>query len=283
MWEATMTVSQGTHPSRQEVADYYDVFTPLMQLVWDDNLHFGYWLGETDDSSVQQATDRLTDFLIDKIAIAPGQRALDIGCGVGKPALRLAHATGAEVVGISLNQAEVDQANDRARTHRLDGRVRFRYADALALPFTSESFDVVWALESIVHMDRPAALAEMVRVLKPAGRLVLTDMFNRAPVPPEFQPMIQAALAAQRLTPLPLFDEYPRLLGQAGLDVVEFLDITAHTRYTLPRMAQRIRREEERIRALFGSRVDGIISSLTFPPGSTPDFGYLLVVADRPS
>jgi len=275
-----MTV-QSPYPSPEQVATYYDTFAPLMQLVWDDNLHFGYWADDQDDSSVERATDRLTDLLIEKVGVAPGQRVIDIGCGVGKPALRLASATGAEVMGVSLNPAEVSQANDRAKAQGLDDRVHFECADAVDLPFPAQSFDAVWALESIVHMDRVSVLKEMARVLKPAGRLVLTDMFHFAPVPAEYLAMMNAALAVQQLTPLLLRDEYPGVMLDAGLEVVELIDISDHTKYTLPRMGQAFGREQEKIKARFGSRADAIIGTLTFPDGQPPPFGYLVMVADR--
>lgn len=274
-------LAQSSHPDPQEVASYYDVFAPLMQLVWDDNIHFGYWTDENDTSSVPEATDRLTDLLIEKIAVGSGQRVLDVGCGVGKPALRLATATGADVAGVSLNEAEVARANERAATDGLTDRVRFQVADALDLPFPADTFDAVWALESILHMDRPAALKEMARVLKPQRRLVLTDMFHRFPVPAEYRPMIDAALAAQQLTPAPMLDEYPGLVKAAGLDIVEIVDISAHTGFTLPRLGQAIGRDLEKIKDRFGSDADAIISSLTFPAGEAPEFGYLVLVAER--
>src|SRR6185436_18029774 len=98
----------------------------------------------------------------------------------GAPAVRLAKASGAGVVGISVSEQDVRLANERARTEGVSDRVRFEQANMLALPFPDNTFDHAMALESIVHVpDRMRALREIARVLRPGGRIVLTDFTVR--------------------------------------------------------------------------------------------------------
>ncbi|MGB6161784.1 MAG: class I SAM-dependent methyltransferase [Pseudonocardiaceae bacterium] len=62
---------------------------------------------------------------------------------------------------------------------------------SMELPFPAQSFDAAIALESIPHMpDRGQVLAQIYRVLRPGGRLVLTDFFERAPIPTAKQPSL---------------------------------------------------------------------------------------------
>jgi cyclopropane fatty-acyl-phospholipid synthase-like methyltransferase len=61
------------------------------------NLHFGYWDDETADPDFDAATDRLTGLVLAALGVSAGSRVIDIGCGVGGPALRLARETGAHV------------------------------------------------------------------------------------------------------------------------------------------------------------------------------------------
>ncbi|HEY2666761.1 MAG TPA: methyltransferase domain-containing protein [Actinomycetota bacterium] len=273
-----MTASRS--PSLEEVAGFYDLFTPMMRLIWDDNIHFGFWADADDASSVGQATDRLTDLVVEHIAAKPGSRLLDVGCGVGKPALRLARATGAEVIGISINHKEIEEASRRAWAEGPADRVSFRFADAMALPFPKESFDGAFALESIIHMDRPVALREMARVLRPGARLVLTDLFQKAPLPEELQPAAAEALDAQKLSPLPEFADFEPMVRAAGFDVEELRDISPHTGSTLPRIGRQVQQKWEAIQAL-GPEAVRVLQSLASPVASLPEFGYALLVARR--
>jgi ubiquinone/menaquinone biosynthesis C-methylase UbiE len=98
---------------------------------------------------------------------------LDVGCGTGEITARLADFyPQAALVGVDLIEEHLDQA--RARCAKHDGRVTFRAADAFALPFADASFDLVVCRHVLQAVPRPqAAMAEMVRVLRPGGRLHL--------------------------------------------------------------------------------------------------------------
>lgn len=88
-------------PASDLMADYYRLLGELLQMAWGDNFHLGYWEGPDDTSSVQEATDRLTDVLAARLRVGPGSRVLDVGCGIGSPALRVAATTSAGVFGIT--------------------------------------------------------------------------------------------------------------------------------------------------------------------------------------
>jgi len=98
-----------------------------------------------------------------------GDRALDLGCGIGDFTAELARA-GAAVVGIEVAQTALNRA--RARHPGLD----FRIAPVEGtLPLPDGSFDLVWASEVIEHVaDTARWLSEVRRVLAPGGRLLLT-------------------------------------------------------------------------------------------------------------
>lgn len=97
-----------------------------------------------------------------------GGRYLDVGCGTGADALTFAARDDVEIVGVDLSETMVEEARRRG----LDAHV----ASADALPFADETFDGAWADRTFQHLAHPrAALAEMLRVSKPAGRLVIAD------------------------------------------------------------------------------------------------------------
>jgi ubiquinone/menaquinone biosynthesis C-methylase UbiE len=104
-------------------------------------------------------------------------RALDVGCGDGLLAARLADRC-AEVTGIDSDPPMITQARARARAETKAGtqapdRLRFTEADFLTHPLSEASFDFVCANTSLHHMDFRQALTTMARLLKPGGRLAV--------------------------------------------------------------------------------------------------------------
>ncbi|MFI9841277.1 SAM-dependent methyltransferase [Nonomuraea sp. NPDC051941] len=228
-------------PTPEEVGDFYNQANRLIIRFQGGSMHYGYWTGPDDDSDFEQASDRFTDIMIGKVGARAGDRVLDCGCGPGKPGVQLAKATGAEVIGISISTGDVELANARARAEGLQDRVRFRHANMLEMPFEDDSFDHVMAFESIVHIpDRAAVLKEIARVLKPGGRVALTDFITKGAPPedPEERQALVDALASWCSAPLVDVADYPGFAEAAGLVIDEIVDVTEHTKYTYPKTYQ---------------------------------------------
>lgn len=248
----------------------------------DHNLHFGYWDTAGDTGSLDRAEERFTELMIEKLQPIPGGRVLDVGCGMGTPAIRLANASGNEVVGVTVSHEQVKRAGLRAAAAGLDDKVSFRYADAAALPFEAASFDSAWALESIIHMpDRATVLREMARVLRPGGRLVLTDFFERAPIPDHKRRAVESFYQNWIMGPMVRIDDYPGLIREAGLRLVEVSDISVQVmRRTLEGIRERIAHDRTTIDESLGAELadDLDLSALI----EVWELGYLLVVAELP-
>ncbi|KAL1914147.1 uncharacterized protein VTP21DRAFT_10818 [Calcarisporiella thermophila] len=218
-------------PSTEQVGEFYDLISPAITAATEsDSIHFGFWANTEDQSSLTQAIENLTDLLINKIDVKSGERVLDIGCGVGGPAIRLARMTGAKVVGISISESQVKQATENAIKSGMAEQVSFEYADAMDLPFPPNSFDAVLALESIIHMDRLNTLQQIAKVLRPGGRLVLTDIFCRESDSSQVNETIEKFRRGFMLSPLAKLDEYPELISNAGLKLEQLLDISHNTK-----------------------------------------------------
>jgi len=134
-------------------------------------------------------------------AIGPGQRVLDVGCGMGDPTLQVAVLVGphGRVLGIDVAEGMIATARERAAALGL-AHVEFRTADVMTMDLPAESFDAVLGRWSLIYVaDPPAALARLRGALVPGGRVALS-----AWAPPEANPWItipMAALAKVRTLP----------------------------------------------------------------------------------
>ncbi|GAA2728804.1 SAM-dependent methyltransferase [Streptomyces nogalater] len=274
--------NSGTRP--QEVADFYDGSSRLIAELNGGSLHFGCWDSLPADAGMDRASQRLTEMMTERIEVGPGQRVLDIGCGTGAPAVQLARATGAEVVGITISPEQVRLATAHAEREGVAERVTFRCADASAeLPFPADSFDAVWFFESIFHLpDRLTALRRAAEVLRPGGRLALTDVLHND----ETSPAAQESLDEHAYTPLvgePMrLSDYPPLLRQARLVPVECRDISELTvGRTLECMHRTLDENRERFVERYGSELVDQFSTAV-PLLDAVEFGYGIVTAARP-
>jgi demethylmenaquinone methyltransferase/2-methoxy-6-polyprenyl-1,4-benzoquinol methylase len=119
-------------------------------------------------------------FAMRRLSLPEGGRALDVACGTGDWTLALAQAVGrgGEVVGIDFCEDMLDVAREKVDRHRdLADRVRLVHGDAMALPFTDNSFDAAtigFALRNVPDVRR--VLSEMTRVVKPGGWVVSLEL-----------------------------------------------------------------------------------------------------------
>ncbi|HYB23442.1 MAG TPA: ubiquinone/menaquinone biosynthesis methyltransferase, partial [Solirubrobacteraceae bacterium] len=121
--------------------------------------------------------------------VGPGSRVLDVATGTGDLAIELARrvAGGGEVLGVDFSEAMLDRARHKAAGPSAPGlvRPRFEWADATALPYPDHSFDAATVGFGVRNFDDLAGgLAEMVRVVRPGGRVVVLEMTTptRAPL-----------------------------------------------------------------------------------------------------
>lgn len=114
---------------------------------------------------------------LDLVSARAGDRLLDVASGAGATAMLAARERGCEAVGLDCGATAVAAANEEAEAAGLADRVGFVQGDAEGLPFADGSFDVVVCECALcTFSDKRAAVAEMRRVLRPAGRLLISDV-----------------------------------------------------------------------------------------------------------
>jgi ubiquinone/menaquinone biosynthesis C-methylase UbiE len=111
--------------------------------------------------------------LIDLIAPQPGEAILDIGCGAGSLDRQLAQRLGAAnpITAIDVNPFWLREAEALAAEDGLAGMIRFVPGNAEAVPFPDNSFDAVFSVTVLEECDADRAIAEMMRVARPGGRI----------------------------------------------------------------------------------------------------------------
>jgi ubiquinone/menaquinone biosynthesis C-methylase UbiE len=177
-----------------------------------------------------------TDRLIALAAVRPEDAVLDVCSGMGGPARYLAWKTGCDVTGLDLTASRVEGATELTRAAGLSGSVRFVHGNALAMPFEDASFDLAIAQESFAHIPgKPRLLAECARVLRPAGRLVFSDIQHKGNLSvPDMQRLFEGMTFSDIVTA----EEYAEQLRLCGMEVVRVVDLTEEwTRILVERLA----------------------------------------------
>ncbi len=204
------------------------------------DVHLGYWDDPPPLStpcSAQEFEDaqaRLTDLLIELAALRDQQDVLDVGCGFGGALEAIGQWREMRRTGVNIDPRQLDIC--RSLPMR-DGSLALIEADACALPLQAASFDRAICIEAMFHFrSREAFLHQVARVLRPGGRLAVSDILLRAPgaEAPTPVPDIEAILRSE-FGPWPqLWIEPEELISaaaRAGLRLERRLDAT---RATLP-------------------------------------------------
>ena len=114
------------------------------------------------------------------LGLTGGERVLDVGCGTGNAALVAARA-GAIVLGVDPAERLIEVARARAAEARLDAA--FALGDATALDAADDALDAVVSVFGVIFAEAPVAAAELVRVTRPGGRIVVTTWTDTGPTP----------------------------------------------------------------------------------------------------
>jgi SAM-dependent methyltransferase len=181
-----------------------------------------WWPGRLFLWIMNRSHAKLTDWGLQYVRIEPRFTILDVGCGGGRTVDRLAGmATDGRVYGIDYSAASVAAARGTNARWIAAGRVDIRQGTVSRLPFTDGSFDIVSAVETHYYWPDPVSdFREILRVLKPGGRLVL---IAEAVKGHGFNPALAVAMKLLRARYLSI-DEHRQLLTAAGYAGVKLFE-----------------------------------------------------------
>lgn len=168
--------------SKKDIERYYDLSEIHYRVHWNldksRSLHYGYWDAST--KNFHEALLNINKIIAQHAKITQDHVALDAGCGVGGSSIWMAKNIGCKVIGISLSERQITLANASAKKENIEHLVTFQRKDYTDTGFADNSFDVIWAIESVCYVkDKREFLREANRILKPGGKLVVVDIYKK--------------------------------------------------------------------------------------------------------
>lgn len=162
---------------RSRVRSYYECVTDVYREFWGDSYHFALFEdGDTRARALVKTEHRIAA----EGGFRRGLRILDLGCGLGGPALEIAGSMDVPIIGIDLCEHHVRIAQERATARNMAHMLRLAAGDAMCLPFPDTTFDRVYVFESVCHTpDKLALCVECARVLKAGGEFLGLDWMQR--------------------------------------------------------------------------------------------------------
>lgn len=214
----------------QRIQQFYDASSGLWEDIWGEHMHHGYYGADgTEQKNRRQAQIDLIEELLNWAGIEGAENILDVGCGIGGSSLYLAAKFQAQATGITLSPVQAARATERAKEAGLSGRSQFLVANAQAMPFDDNSFDLVWSLESGEHMpDKAKFMQECYRVLKPGGTLIMVTWCHRptdeTPLTADEQKHLEDIYRVYCLPYVISLPEYEAIAGKLPLNNIRTAD-----------------------------------------------------------
>jgi sterol 24-C-methyltransferase len=209
---------------KQKLVDYYSVLNYLCAV------------GQVEKMYIPPAID-LNATIIDNqilferrmakdLGVAKGQRLLDIGCGRGRVAAHMATTTGASLLGINIDEVQLNSAKAFATSSGMEDQLRFQLGDvnSLPFPFPDEMFDGVYHVQVFSYSrDLPKLFKELYRLIKPGGRFACLDYVLKQGFDhknPHHLDLLRKTKPLLGAIGSPSVDEYAGGLTRAGFEVL---------------------------------------------------------------
>ncbi len=221
---------------KEYIIKYYNDTIPYYKLFVNRDsesnaLHYGFW--DKGTKSYAQAMLNENKFLANLARIKATDKVLDAGCGIGGSSIWLAKNIGTHITGINISDKQLIKARELASRHRVSDKVKFILLDYTNTDFSDDSFDVVWAIESVCHAENKIDfLKEAYRILKRGGRLILADGFLMRDVLKSEDTLYKDFLEGLALPNISQFSEFKKLMEEAGFKNIKSFDKTKDVKKT---------------------------------------------------
>lgn len=222
----------------KQVKRYYHSLESILgyRLVVGGVKHFGLHQDPAHPVSIAEAQDHENDIIAEALDLSPSMKILECGCGEGSSANYIAAKYNVKITGIDLLPRNIARAKQAAKQR--GNANEFLMADYMELPFADNTFDAVYAMETLVHSpDVDALFRGIKRVLKPGGTLVFCEysMTPRSKISSESGEIITKMNKFSSMPGLESFTTgaFPEILIQAGFKDIKVTDYTSNFLPTL--------------------------------------------------
>jgi sarcosine/dimethylglycine N-methyltransferase len=228
-------------------AMYDTALSMLLSRIWGGNLHMG--LFERPEEPLLAAQMRANDRMAAAAAFKPGQTIFEAACGVGSTARYLAKNHGVRVRATNIAETQLTEGRELTEQAGLSHLIDFSYADYHELPFPDASFDVWWCQEALLYaIDKRRVFDEAIRVVRPGGRLIMSDLLLADSVAGAEREEFTGILKAPNMWSIRQWDE---LVAQLPVKILERRDWASHTEATFKNVLANLMQ----VRAEFTERV----------------------------
>jgi cyclopropane-fatty-acyl-phospholipid synthase len=154
----------------RSVRHHYDLPTEFFGLFLDDSMTYSCAIFSRGAETLEQAQEAKLELVCTKLALEPGQRVLDIGCGWGSFAIHAASRHDVRVVGVTLSEPQAQEARRRVAAAGLEDKVEIRVEDYRAV--TDGPYDAVASIGMVEHVGSnqiDTYMKQVARLVKPGG------------------------------------------------------------------------------------------------------------------
>ncbi len=257
------------------IREHYDSLAFIYRTFWGDHIHHGLFL---DGDGPAQAQVRLIEHCVGLLG-AVGRDVLDVGCGHGGTAIRLAEQCGCRVLGITISEKQAHIARENAARAGVGEQVSIVTADAEAFAYPAERFDLVWAMESSEHFaDKSGYFQNVGRTLRAGGELLLSA-WTGSMTSPRVQEVATRFLCPELWTR----EQYESAIAAARLRVRVADDLSPRVLRTWEICSQRAKAVAVAVKLLpavvreFVAGIDVILEAY-----QSGDLTYTVIAAQRP-
>ena len=235
---------------REELKALYDdpMYRSMIRM-WGENINLGYFDTPEDDLSL--ATEKANARLAEAAGLRDGIEMLEVACGVGGASRYVARRFDVRVVATNLSLDQLSIAHERTE-QAIRNRITYEYADFHELPYEDNRFDVWWCMLSVLHaVDKPRVIGEAFRVLKPGGRMVLTELTAADSLSPETLKKFSAEAHSPGLWSM---SQYDQAFAEASFVVLGREDWSKRALWAWNRLPSELEKHRSEIEADVGAQ-----------------------------